>query len=324
MALGIDIYRYQTVTDWDAVRRAVAYVWVKLTDGGGPAVVRGDAQVNGAKSVGLPVGGYHYAQLSPSPEAQADVLLAEVDRLGAHGLVPMLDIEAPFQADQGARVFAERFCDHIASRGRRPGVYMNNAFAKVLRPDTWPCNPVIWIARYGAQPDYGGRYDIHQYSSSGTVPGISGAVDLNESYTDAHFTAPIQEEDMEFGDQFTDWAGNRQTVESWMNHVDKRLAELHGMVMTPLQSKVDPATSLPPLRYLPHIDGYASATQGVAVETKDRVIGVQTTTDATNATVQQLSTGGIDVEALAQRVAELIGPGFVQAVADEIHKRLES
>lgn len=301
MALGIDIYRYQTVTDWHAVRGAVSYVWVKLTDGGGPAVVRGDGQVAGAKSVGIAVGGYHYAQLSPTPEQQADVLLAEVDRLGAHGLVPMLDIEAPFKADQGARVFAERFCNHIASRGRRPGVYMNNAFAKVLRPDTWACNPVIWIARYGARPDYGGRYDVHQHSDAGRVPGISGAVDLNESYTDAHLTN--QEDDMNFGDQFTDWAGNRQTVESWMNHVDKRLAELHEHVLTARPSLVDPASALRPLDYLPYVDAYAHDT---------------------DATVRQLSTGGIDLDVLAQKVAERMGPGFVQAVADELSRRLES
>jgi GH25 family lysozyme M1 (1,4-beta-N-acetylmuramidase) len=259
MTLGIDVYRYQTVTDWNAVRRTVDFVWVKVSDGGGPAVVKGDAQVNGAKSVGLPVGGYHYAQLDPSPEQQADVLLAEVDRLAARGLVPMLDIEAPFQPDQGARVFAERFCNHIAARtGRRPGVYMNNAFAKVLRPDTWPVNPVIWIARYGARPDYGGRYDIHQYADNGTVPGISGAVDLNESYTNAHHATGGS--DVELHTTYTDWAGNTQTVQGTYDRWDQKINALYEALVHKVPSRVDPMTTLQPLAMLPYIDEYTHDT----------------------------------------------------------------
>ncbi|SFB49664.1 Glycosyl hydrolases family 25 [Amycolatopsis marina] len=196
MALGLDIYRYQTVNDWGAVRdHGVTFIWVKLTDGGGQAITPGDRQVGGARSVGIPVGGYHYAQLSPSPERQADVLLGEVTRLGANDLVPMLDLESPFSPDATARDFGIRFCRRIRSRGYQPGVYMNNSFAANLRPDRWDPAPVVWIARYGARPDYGGHYDVHQYSSSGRVPGISGAVDLNESYTNRHFARRGEEED---------------------------------------------------------------------------------------------------------------------------------
>jgi lysozyme len=191
MALGIDIYaRYQNVTDWNAVRgRGVGYLWVKLTDGGSRAASPGDRLVAGAKSVGIPVGGYHFGETSPSPEQQAAVFVNEVRRLDATGLVPVLDIEAPFGADGGARDFGIRFCRAVEAQGFRPGVYMNNAFAKVLRPDGWGINGLcIWIARYGARPDpAAGRYDIHQYSSSGQIPGISGSVDLNESYTDNQF-----------------------------------------------------------------------------------------------------------------------------------------
>ncbi|WP_158885093.1 glycoside hydrolase family 25 protein [Amycolatopsis anabasis] len=190
MALGLDIYRYQQVTDWRVVRgHGVSFVWVKLTDGGGPAPVRGDRQVSGARSAGIPVGGYHFAQTSPSPERQAEILISEVRRLGADGLVPMLDLEKPFVPDRAAREFGVRFCRRVAELGYQPGVYMNNSFAKALRPDTWDTRPVLWIARYGARPAYGGPYDVHQYSDTGRVPGIRAqGVDLNESYTTRHFT----------------------------------------------------------------------------------------------------------------------------------------
>ncbi|WP_020667871.1 glycoside hydrolase family 25 protein [Amycolatopsis nigrescens] len=198
MALGIDIYaRYQNVTNWQAVKNhGVGYVWVKLTDGGGKAVVPGDGLVAGAKSVGIPVGGYHYAQFSPTPERQAEIFIAEIRRLGATGLVPALDLEAPFGPNGAARDFGIRFCRRVAELGFRPGVYMNNAFAKATRPDGWGiAGLAIWLARYGARPDASaGHYDVHQYSSSGQVPGISGSVDLNDSYTNNHFAGNEDDE----------------------------------------------------------------------------------------------------------------------------------
>jgi hypothetical protein len=78
---------------------------------------------------------------------------------------------------------------------------MNNSFARALRPDTWDPDPVLWIARYGARPDYGGPVDVHQYSSSGQVTGIAGSVDLNWAYTKRHLhkggdDMPLNEQDL--------------------------------------------------------------------------------------------------------------------------------
>ncbi|MET0233363.1 MAG: glycoside hydrolase family 25 protein [Kibdelosporangium sp.] len=193
MALGIDIYRYQTVTDWNAVKRhGVSFVYVKGTDGGGPAIVRADAQVRGAQSVGIPVGLYHYAQLSPSPEAQADALTAEVHRLDATGLPPALDLEDPHRPGGAARDFAYRFLNRLRNNGfGSVTLYANTSMLNGITADTLGVpGTVVWAAAYG--PDdgnrhplsYRGRVNIHQYTSVGLVPGISGRVDLNESLTE--------------------------------------------------------------------------------------------------------------------------------------------
>lgn len=193
MALGIDIYaRYQTVTNWQAVKNhGVKYCWVKVTDGNGRAVAPGDGLVRGAKSVGIPVGGYHFAQPGDAVR-QANVFINEIERLGATGLKPALDLEAPFTANTTARNFGIAFCKQVRARGYEPAVYMNQYFASVLRPDQWSPRPALWIARYGAKPAYGGPYDVHQYSESGRVPGITGNVDLNESVTNNHFATTQQ------------------------------------------------------------------------------------------------------------------------------------
>ena len=189
--IGVDIYRYQTVTDWQRFAANVAYAWVKLTDGNGPAVVRGDKQVNGCKAVGVPVGGYHYAQFG-DPVHQANVFLGEVRRLGATDLAPALDLEDPFTPGSTARSFGEAFCRAVADAGFRPAVYMSASMAGKVRPDQWNIpGLIIWIAAYGGNDGarseaditryYPGRYDVHQFTSRGTVPGVSGVVDLNWS-----------------------------------------------------------------------------------------------------------------------------------------------
>lgn len=208
MAVGIDISpRYQKNIDWsgidnsDHTARGVRYCWVKVSDGANPYTwgiggTRVDAgrPVAGAKSRGIPVGGYHYAQPSPSPETQADLLVHEVRRWGALGVAPLLDLEAPFTPDAFAKDFGIRFCRRVAAAGLRPAVYMSAAFARALRPDTWDIpGLVIVIARYGGLPEapggaqYTGRYDVHQFSSSGTRGGVS--VDLDDSRNNNHLTA---------------------------------------------------------------------------------------------------------------------------------------
>lgn len=229
MALGIDIYRYQTVTDWAAVKRhGVAFVYVKGTDGGAPAIVRATAQVRGAQAAGLPTGLYHYAQLTPSPEAQANVLADEVYRLGATDLPPALDLEDPHMPGATAREFARQFLAQLRQRGfDRVTLYANTGMLTGIgAPTLFDKDPavVIWAANYGPNDGkrhpltYKGRVDIHQYTSVGGVPGISGQVDLNESLTD--FTSSRGTNNMELTDKVKFWDGHEITVgqalgESW-------------------------------------------------------------------------------------------------------------
>lgn len=193
MALGIDLYRYQTVTDWSAVKRTdVSFVYVKGTDGAGQASVHADGMVAGAKSVGIPVGLYHYAELTPSAEVQADVLAAEVDRLQAAGIPPALDLEGPWTGRSDARSFAIRFLTRLKTHFPTVTLYANTSMLAAINADTLGVPGVkIWAARYGANNGgnnglggYAGHVDIHQYTSTGRVNGISGAVDMNESLTD--------------------------------------------------------------------------------------------------------------------------------------------
>lgn len=204
MTFGIDIYdRYQDITNTLALRGSpFDWAYVKGTDGGGRAPVRADTFVSTLKSIGLPVGLYHYAQLSPTPETQAQTLAEEVRRLAATGLPPALDLEDPHHAVFATQAFAFRFLAELKRQGFPIVVlYANTSMLNAIR--AWELDAKlggglrIWAADYGGNDaDYDDedrqrlarRYPhpvwIHQYSSTGSVPGIPGNVDKNWMFGD--------------------------------------------------------------------------------------------------------------------------------------------
>lgn len=188
MARGIDVYtRYQTVTNWTAVRNAgYEYVYIKVSDGTSTRSEGGYAKA--AQAAGLYAGGYHYAQFG-NPVQQANILVDRCEATGATDLAPCLDLEDPFRADQNAVNFTIEFLKQIKRRGYTPCLYANNSMMSYLWPRVKPHVPdtILWVARYASnssttpslRPSV--EWDVHQYSHAGQVPGISaGAVDLND------------------------------------------------------------------------------------------------------------------------------------------------
>ena len=75
------------------------------------------------------------------------------------------------------------FCNTIKSAGYTPGVYANKTWLTSYMNTGALGGCKIWLAQYNAAgPTYSGRYDIWQYTSKGKVDGISGYVDMNQSY----------------------------------------------------------------------------------------------------------------------------------------------
>lgn len=194
--LGLDLYQqFNTVTSWPAVKAAgVQFVYVKLTDGGGRAIVAGDNYANGARGAGIKVGGYHYMEASPSPEQQADVFAAELKRLNALDIPPALDLEEP-SIPVGSRIdFGQRFLKRLQANlnGARVAIYSSGSWFTALHPDTWGIpNLMDWEAEYGVNDgaehpirSYTGHVDVHQYTSVGHIAGITGNVDVDDAFVD--------------------------------------------------------------------------------------------------------------------------------------------
>lgn len=72
------------------------------------------------------------------------------------------------------------FCEYVESHGYKAGVYSNIDYHRNMYSDEVLSKYVYWLADYTGSPDYDCAF--HQYTSSGTVSGIDGKVDMDYYY----------------------------------------------------------------------------------------------------------------------------------------------
>jgi GH25 family lysozyme M1 (1,4-beta-N-acetylmuramidase) len=192
MATGIDLYqRYNVVTDWDALAHAVDFAWIKVSDGGSQPVIHADAYVTACVAREVLWGGYHFAEPG-DPVSQALVFVAQLRRLGFspddHHLAPILDIENGGIPVTQRSPFVRAFLEAVhGAFDCRVGTYSSTSWLAQLDVDSMPYDwDITWAAEYGINDGarhpiahYGGRVDAHQYTSHGTIAGVSGWVDLS-------------------------------------------------------------------------------------------------------------------------------------------------
>lgn len=142
-----------------------------------------ESKYTNATKAGLKVGIYFYgmARNVSAAEEEAKYTLKVLN--GRHLDYPIFyDYEDPTQADLAPEVgtaICHAFCKIIESAGYAAGVYASyNWLTNKLLPIDKKYN--VWLAQY-PRATYKGRYDIHQYSSIVTIPGIAKRVDANIS-----------------------------------------------------------------------------------------------------------------------------------------------
>ena len=76
------------------------------------------------------------------------------------------------------------FCERVKSAGYTPMIYQNKntSMYKLDLPRLTAYD--FWLAEYDEKPSYYYRFQMWQYASDGTIPGISGEVDMNLSFKD--------------------------------------------------------------------------------------------------------------------------------------------
>ncbi|MGN0334588.1 MAG: GH25 family lysozyme [Lachnospiraceae bacterium] len=196
--IGIDVSRYQSGIQWKKVKNAgIDFVMVRCGYRGyGSGVLVEDSayasHIQGAKAVGLRVGVYFFSQAVNEAEAVEEASMA-VKLANKYGINMPIAIDSEYanssrtgRADRLSRSertkIVKAFCNTVASAGHTPMVYAStNWLNGNLNVSQFPSSYKIWVAYYGAECNYTGRYDIWQHTASGKVDGVDGPIDMNIS-----------------------------------------------------------------------------------------------------------------------------------------------
>jgi GH25 family lysozyme M1 (1,4-beta-N-acetylmuramidase) len=188
---GIDVSKWQGSIDWSQAKSAVSFAIIRAGFRGSNGAISVDSyagtNIKNAKANGVKVGLYVYSRAINEVQAveEASLAISVAKQYGGISLPIYIDMEADNQkslstAQRDAIVIA--FCKTVKNAGYQAGVYANkNWLTNYLTPSSYT-GYSIWCAQYNTSCTYGGRYDIWQYSSKGTIPGINGNVDLDQSF----------------------------------------------------------------------------------------------------------------------------------------------
>ncbi len=203
---GIDISSYQGNIDFTKVKNAgVDFVMIRVGYRGYkyPNLVEDEkfyANAKGAINAGIPIGLYFFSHAITEEEAieEANFVLNKINEYQLKITYPIaFDSEfsgAPNnsgRADNLSKIkrtkVAKAFLNTIRQNQYVPMIYASKYFFYDNLSRTSLTDYDTWLAHYfnGApqiKSDYNGKYQMWQYSSSGTIPGIQGPVDLNISY----------------------------------------------------------------------------------------------------------------------------------------------
>ncbi len=192
--LGIDVSKWNGTIDWNAVKNSgVSYVIIRCGYRGSSsgALIKDpkfDSNIKGATAAGLNVGVYFFSQAISEAEAIEEASMVTELVKGYSLKYPVfIDVEASNgrgdTIDSSTRTaVCKAFCATIQNAGYKAGVYSNKTWLNEKMSASSLSSYKIWLAQYASAPTYSGSYQMWQYSSKGTVAGISGNVDMNLSY----------------------------------------------------------------------------------------------------------------------------------------------
>lgn len=200
---GIDVSTFQGTINWNKVKAdGIDFAMIRIGFRGyGTGKLMKDSRFEenyrGAKAAGMEIGVYFYTQAITREEAvqEAEFVLEILKTHPIDGPVAY-DMEGwsnpdddprcddPSITNQDRTNFCLDFARTIQAAGYRPQIYTYYSYAyNKLNMGQISGKYSIWIADYSKGiTNFGYNYDVWQYTSSGTVDGISTRVDMNVSF----------------------------------------------------------------------------------------------------------------------------------------------
>jgi lysozyme len=186
---GIDISKWQGAIDFQKVKNTgIEFVIIRAGYGTKGKDEFFESNYKKAKAAGLHVGAYWYSYANGFKEAgeEADAFLRALS--GKQFDYPVyLDMEEKSQLDAGMDFCSgliRTFCGKLEAAGYFTGFYTSSSYVRAVVKEEIRKRYSFWCAQWASACSFAGSCGIWQFSSNGTVPGISGRVDLDYAYQD--------------------------------------------------------------------------------------------------------------------------------------------
>ncbi|GAC1518847.1 MAG: hypothetical protein NVS3B10_20750 [Polyangiales bacterium] len=183
---GLDISYYEGHVDFHAVKASGrGFVIARISDGSfhDPDF---DGYWSGIKAAGLIRGAYQFIRFNQDPTVQADYVVSKVGMLGAGDLPVTADVEIS-NGVSGAAIAAhlQTWIARVKEgTGKTPIIYTGKYFWRDSVGSNAFAGDSLWIAQYGPScPDIPApwtNWKFFQYSDKGSVPGVTGGVDVDK------------------------------------------------------------------------------------------------------------------------------------------------
>ena len=189
---GIDVSYHNGTIDWKRVKQSeVEYAIIRCgygTNDKNQDDKKWEENVKGCIDNNIPYGVYLYSYADTVEKASSEADHAIRLLQGKKLKYPVYyDLEEDKLRDKISKQtiadIAQTFCDKLSAKGYTVGIYANKEWFTNYLTDSRFNNWTKWVAQYNTVCNYKGKYDMWQCSSTGRVPGISGNVDLNYSYS---------------------------------------------------------------------------------------------------------------------------------------------
>lgn len=194
-SVGIDVSSWQGVIDWAKVKaQGVEFAMIRCgfrgnSEGGIMQDRYFKANINGAVKNGIFVGIYFYSTAINEDEALQEAAWV-VNTIKSYRITyPVAYDFEDFGKYRCSGVSGEQatsnaiaFLNYVKSAGYTPMMYANKSDISGRFNKGRLSSYKFWLAHYTTTTNYTGSYQMWQYSSNGSVEGISGRVDMNIAY----------------------------------------------------------------------------------------------------------------------------------------------
>lgn len=183
---GIDVSKHQGSIDWGKVKNdGIEFAIIRIGYGGSAPVKdeRFEENYKNAKANGLKIGTYLYSYADSESDVKKEYE-AVIDWLGGRALdLPVYyDVEDKKMSVLSKSVlsnYVKTFCVKIEEAGYWAGIYASKNWLENKLNMTTIKDYTVWVAQWASNCTYQGAYAMWQFTSDGSVNGISGRVDMN-------------------------------------------------------------------------------------------------------------------------------------------------